>query len=56
MVVSPLDKNEVHIGGIMSYRSFDAGVNWEQTSHWLTYDPLPFIHADIDIIQYVLRC
>ena len=53
VVVSPLDKNEVHIGGIMSYRSFDAGVNWEQTSHWLTYDPLPFIHADIDIIQYV---
>ncbi len=53
IAVSPLNKDEVHIGGIMTRRSLDGGVTWEQTSHWLRNDPLPFIHADIDIIEYV---
>jgi len=52
IVVSPTDKREVHIGGVMTFRSYDTGINWEQTSHWLRDDPLPFIHADIDIIIY----
>ncbi len=52
IAVNPQNKNEVHIGGIMTHRSLDGGQTWEQTSHWLRNDPLPFIHADIDIIVY----
>ena len=50
--VSPINKNEVHVGGVMTFRSMDAGVTWLQTSHWLRNDPLPFIHPDVDIIEY----
>ena len=53
IAVNPNDKDEVHIGGIMSFRSFDGATTWEQTSHWLHTDPLPFIHADIDQIVYL---
>ena len=52
IAVNPENKNEVHVGGIMSYRSVDSGSTWVQTSHWLRSDPLPFIHADIDMILY----
>jgi len=53
IAVNPNDKTEVHVGGIMSFRSYDSGANWTQTSHWLRDNPLPFIHADVDIMQYV---
>ncbi len=52
IVVSPYDKNEIHLGGIMSHRSLDEGKTWTQTSHWLIDDPLPFIHADVDMMLY----
>lgn len=52
IAINPNDKNEVHLGGIMTHRSYDGGVNWVQTSHWVRDDPLPFIHADIDYILY----
>ena len=53
IAVNPNDKNEVHVGGIMTFRSFDGAATWEQTSHWLHTNPLPFIHADVDQIIYL---
>lgn len=52
IIVSPTDSTEVHIGGIMTWRSTDKGVTWDQTTHWLLGNSLPFVHADIDQMVY----
>ncbi len=52
VVVSPTDKSEVHVAGIMTFRSTDSGNNWTQTTHWVISNPLPFVHADIDFLFY----
>ncbi len=52
IIVSPIDKTEVHIAGIMTFKSTDSGVNWTQTTHWVLSNPLPFVHADIDQLIY----
>ncbi len=52
VVVSPTNKNEVHVAGIMTFKSTDTGLNWTQTTHWVISNPLPFIHADVDILIY----
>lgn len=52
VIVSPTDKTEVHVAGIMTFKSNDSGVNWTQTTHWVVYNPLPFVHADIDQMIY----
>ncbi len=52
IIVSPIDKTEVHVAGIMTFKSTDSGVNWTQTTHWVVYNALPFVHADIDQLIY----
>lgn len=52
IIVNPTDKSEVHIAGIMTFKSTDSGVTWAQTTHWVIYNPLPFVHADIDQLIY----
>lgn len=52
VVVSPTDKTEVHVAGIMTFKSTNSGVTWNQTTHWVISNSLPFIHADCDIMFY----
>ncbi len=52
IVVSPTDKTEVHVAGIMTFKSDNSGQTWTQTTHWVISNPLPFIHADCDIMFY----
>jgi len=52
VVVSPTDKTEVHVAGVMTFKSTDSGVNWTQTTHWVISNNLPFVHADIDFMFY----
>jgi photosystem II stability/assembly factor-like uncharacterized protein/subtilisin-like proprotein convertase family protein len=52
IVVNPRDKTEVHVAGIMTFKSTDSGVTWTQTTHWVLSNPLPFVHADIDQLIY----
>ena len=52
VIVSPINKNEVHVAGIMTFKSTNAGVTWHQTTHWVISNPLPFVHADIDQLIY----
>ena len=52
IIVSPRNKDEVHIAGIMTFKSVDSGVTWTQTTHWVLSNPLPFVHADIDQMIY----
>ncbi len=57
IVVNPADANDVHIAGILSWRSTDGGVNFNITSQWIpgTANALNigYCHADIDIMEYV---
>lgn len=52
VVVNPVDKTEVHVAGIMTFKSSNSGSTWSQTTHWVISNPLPFIHADCDLMFY----
>lgn len=56
IAVSPSNADEVHIGGIGSWRSMDAGTTFEITSHW-SYPKtkslnIGYCHADVDIMLF----
>ncbi|MBB6682730.1 T9SS type A sorting domain-containing protein [Aequorivita sp. 609] len=52
IAVNPSNANEVHIAGILSWRSMDAGVTFEITSDWIPANAatqnIGYCHADID--------
>ncbi|MBQ0786393.1 MAG: T9SS sorting signal type C domain-containing protein, partial [Oceanihabitans sp.] len=48
IVASPTDKENITIGGVNHWRSFDGGATWENTSVWNTGE----IHADVHEIIY----
>jgi PKD repeat protein/photosystem II stability/assembly factor-like uncharacterized protein len=52
VAASPIDANEVTVGGVNVWKSFDAGVDWTITSHWWGDHSLPYVHADIHDIVY----
>ncbi len=52
VIVSPTDKTEVHVAGVMTFRSYDSGATWTQTTSWLLSSSLAFVHADIDQLVY----
>ena len=56
IVVNPNDENDVHIAGVLSWRSTDGGVNFSITSQWqpgtATTENIGYCHADIDIMIY----
>ncbi len=52
VVVNPNDKTEVHVAGVMTFKSTNSGATWSQTTHWVISNPLPFIHADCDLMFY----
>ena len=56
VVVNSNDVNDVHIAGVLSWRSIDGGVNFNVTSQWVpqlaTNENIGYCHADIDIMIY----
>jgi len=56
IVVNPNDANDVHIAGILSWRSTDGGVSFSVTSQWqpgtAAGENIGYCHADIDIMIY----
>ncbi|MFV9550234.1 T9SS type A sorting domain-containing protein [Algibacter sp. PT7-4] len=62
IVVSPVDKNKITIGGINQWQSTNGGTSWTRITSWLGFnpdypdsnrDPEPYIHADIIYIEYM---
>lgn len=51
IAASPLDKNEVVIGGVNVWRTTDGGANWTLYGHW-TGSGAPFTHADHHDLEY----
>ena len=56
IVVNPNDADDVHIAGILSWRSTDGGTNFNITSQWVpqnaSFENIGYCHADIDIMLY----
>lgn len=52
IAVSPTNINEVHIAGIISFRSMDGGTTFTPTSEWHSSSTLGYCHADIDDMIY----
>lgn len=57
VAVNPLDVDDVHIAGILSWRSTDGGANFSVTSQWVPQNAanenIGYCHADIDIMEFV---
>lgn len=53
VIVSPRDKDEVHVAGVETWKAIDGGMTWTKATTWLVNGNLPFIHADIDLLQYI---
>ncbi|MGZ4034315.1 MAG: VPS10 domain-containing protein, partial [Bacteroidia bacterium] len=47
IAVSPLNENEVIVGGVNIWKSYDAGSSWNCIAHWYGDAGLPYVHADI---------
>lgn len=57
ITVNPNDVNEVHIAGVLTWRSLDGGLNFDISSDWVPGNAasagLGYCHADVDILEFV---
>ncbi|MEY8847456.1 T9SS type A sorting domain-containing protein [Psychroserpens sp. XS_ASV72] len=57
VTVNPLNAMDVHIAGILSWRSTNGGDTFNITSQWIPQNAssqnIGYCHADIDILEYV---
>ena len=54
IAVSPVNEDDVIVGGINCWRSENAGVDWINSSHWLetSVPASDYTHADIHALEY----
>ncbi len=56
IAINPENANEVHIAGILTWRSMDGGVTFENTSDWIPVNAananVGYNHADVDILLF----
>ena len=56
IIVNPSDAEDVHIAGILSWRSTNGGTDFNITSQWIPQNAanqeIGYCHADIDIMIY----
>jgi photosystem II stability/assembly factor-like uncharacterized protein len=57
VAVSTTNADEVHIAGVLTWRSMDAGVTFECTSDWVPGNAsganIGYCHADVDFMEFV---
>jgi photosystem II stability/assembly factor-like uncharacterized protein len=57
IAVNPLNSEEVHLAGILTWRSIDGGASFECTSDWIpsraANKGMGYCHADVDILKFV---
>ena len=56
IVVNPATSDEVHIAGVLTWRSTDGGATFNITSQWTpgnaANENIGYCHADVDILEY----
>lgn len=57
IAVNPFDVNEVHIAGILTWRSLNGGQSFDCSSDWVPSSAISkgmgYCHADVDILEFV---
>jgi photosystem II stability/assembly factor-like uncharacterized protein len=57
IAVNPENADDVHIAGILTWRSTNGGVVFNVTSQWTPYNAttenIGYCHADVDILEFV---
>lgn len=53
MTVSDVDAEEVHIGAMESFRSFNGGKQFSKSAEWIYPNSTGYVHADVHIMRYV---
>lgn len=57
IIANPNDANEVHIAGILTWKSNNGGANFNITSQWTpggaSGENIGYCHADVDIMEYI---
>lgn len=57
IAVHPQNANEVHIGGVHTWRSLNGGASFDITSHWVPGTAasmgIGYNHADINILKFI---
>ena len=54
VIVSPTDKEEVHVAGVETWKASNGGTTWTKTTSWLVNNSnYAFIHADVDALYYL---
>jgi photosystem II stability/assembly factor-like uncharacterized protein len=57
ITVNPSNVDEVHIAGVLTWKSNDGGVNFDCTSDWIPGNAqsagLGYCHADVDLLEFV---
>ena len=52
IAVSPVDKDEIVVGGVNIWKSYDGGLEWYLKAHWYGDNGAPYVHADIHELVY----
>jgi hypothetical protein len=52
IAASPLDKDEVVVGGVNAWKSTDGGVTWNTIGCWIGTGTPPYVHADHHELEY----
>lgn len=52
IAASPVNKDEVLVGGVNIWKSDDGGANWDLSAHWYGGGGAPYVHADIHDLIY----
>jgi len=56
VTVKPSDVNEVHIAGVLTWKSNDGGISFTCTSDWTPQNAisknLGYCHADVDLLEF----
>ena len=56
VAVNPNDADEVHIAGILTWRSMDGGANFNCTADWVPENAananIGYCHADVDLLLF----
>jgi PKD repeat protein len=53
IAASPVNKNEIIVGGVNVWRSTNAGVSWTLNASWTGGGGAPYVHADIHMLSYL---
>jgi photosystem II stability/assembly factor-like uncharacterized protein len=53
LAVSPVNKNEILVGGVNIWRSLDGGLSWTLNGEWLNETISTYVHADVHDLVYL---